>query len=219
MNVSAATPTLGAYEATFTRKNLTPVVEVEPGRSMERDTVHISDEARAAVTEALSQPTNRATIDQVNPVSEGDLPVEACAMPSWYGDYVNPVVVTVDIDYNYWNCVGKLEQDSSLSQEERREQIKNYLEDDPTHQKWLAKKEFTEKYQGEIQEYLGVIGKYFQESLKENEVNTPRDYYEKVVLDKNNSEKVRQSFITRVEADPRALELMGILGVKVTSFT
>lgn len=220
MDISVVTSTQSAYGTTFTQKNSKPVDESTSDRSVGADTVHISDEARAMAEKvrdgALGQTTNEVTTDWMNPVSESDLPVEACAMPSWYADYYpESVMANVEIDRDFWEFAGKLEQDKSLSQEERRERIGNYLDNDTKHQKWLAKEEFLANHREEIHEYIGALDKYFQASLKENGIKSPREYYEKVILNENGSEQVHQSFLKRIESDPRVFQLMDALGIKV----
>lgn len=207
MTIYSAQMGQAVYGSYFAKQSTTQPAESSVGVTShtDTDTVTISSEAKEL--------SAKKQVDGVTEFSDSDLPIEALALPSWYGDLVEPVILNVEINHKFWNFVGKLTEDNYLSGEERG-QIRNYLQNDSMHQEQLAKNKFTTQYQGEIQEYLGSLNNYFKEALKENGVNSNRDYYEKVVLDTGNSEKIHQSVMNRIENDHRILELMETLGVR-----
>jgi len=148
-------------------------------------------------------------------VPDNDLPFEALSSPHWFGSYLpDTLLVTPEIDYGFWNMAEGLRKDSSLSNEDRRQIIGSYLQNDPKHQAKLVKDEFLGQFKGEIAEYVNSLQTCYREALEENGVSSPAEYYEKVVLDKEYSEKIRRSLQDRVERNPRMLELMATLGVQ-----
>lgn len=178
-------------------------------------TLNISEEGRLMAEKAGTglDGQGKNTSGQTNGAfTDAALPLEAFSLPSWFGDYVpDALVVSPGVDHGFWNMVEGLTQDNSLSNEDRR-QIKNYLHNDPNHQSRLAKDKFSRQFDAEISEYTNSLHTYYREALEENGVNSPADYYKKVVLDNENSEKIRQSMQGRLESSPRMLELMEILG-------
>ncbi|HIJ91472.1 MAG: hypothetical protein OEV89_12450 [Desulfobulbaceae bacterium] len=207
------------YRTPFAQESSMRPSEPSIVRYTESDTVLISEEAKELAKKDYPEKNQGkiATGQMDAAIQDKDLPLEALSLPSWYGNYVpNAMTVTHSISHEFWDMVGELTKDNSLSDEDRS-QIKNYLQNDPIHQVNLAKDEFRRQFKNEISEYMDSIGKYFQESLKENGVNSNSDYYKKVVLDKDNSEKVHQSMQKRIESDPRLLELAEILGIKLNS--
>ncbi len=144
--------------------------------------------------------------------SNDQLPLEALALPSWYNSYLpEATMLNGGLNHGYHDLCKDLTKDNILTDDERG-QLKSYLDNDPFHQDELRKREFRAKYQGELSEYGDTLNTYFQESLKENGVNSQRDYYGKVILDKGTSEKIHESMKSRLESNPRVLELMEILG-------
>ena len=151
-----------------------------------------------------------------NTIPASELPVQAYALPSWYDKYIpDAMFLTGTLNYEYFDFVAELNKDNYLSDDDRN-QIKKYLQNDPMHQEMLAKQKFRAKFRNELSEYYGLLSNYFREALKENGIDgtSQADYYEKVILDKDNSEKIHQSMQKRIENDPRVLELMGILGIQ-----
>ncbi|WP_031485521.1 hypothetical protein [Maridesulfovibrio frigidus] len=144
--------------------------------------------------------------------SDDQLPLEAFALPSWYESYLPEATnLTTELNHDYFELRNELTKDNILSDDERG-QLKNYLDNDPFHQAQIEKREFRAEYQDEISEYGETLNTYFKEALEENGVNSHREYYENVLLDKENSDKIHQSMQSRIESNPRVLELMEILG-------
>jgi hypothetical protein len=179
-------------------------------------TLSISDEGRAMAEKAGTDGYGRVknvSDQKAGAVPDNELPLEAFSVPPWLGDYLpDALVVTPELDYGFWNMVGGLTQDNHLSSEDRL-QIGSYLRNSPKHQAVLAKDEFTRQFKEEISEYTNSLRTYSREALEENGVTSPADYYKKVVLDQENSEKIHQSMRERIESSPRMIELMEILGI------
>lgn len=170
--------------------------------SVKTDRVTISDEAKKLLNEAdASQMQNTQK-----------LPAEAYALPSWYNDYLMPANVPGGIDYDFWNYVGTLTNDNKLSDGEKQ-QIISYLQNDSSYQQTSDNEDFT-SYKGEIENYISKLHGYFQSSLQENGVNSTQDYYDKVILDQNSSEKIHQSMVNKIQNDPTMQNLINVLGIK-----
>lgn len=162
------------------------------------DTVTISEEAK-----------------RLNMLSEEKkLPLEANALPKWFDEYIPPSsVLGENVDHDYWNFIGSLTSDSTLSSDEKAE-IKNYLKNDETHQKDLTNDKFASEHKNDIKNYITSLNTYFKEALKESGINSKKDYYENVILNDKTSQEVRQSMADKVQNDSTMQKLMLTLGVK-----
>lgn len=117
---------------------------------------------------------------------ENTLPLNAYSLPNWMKDYVEPFVVTDSIDHAFWNNISK------MSNEKHRT--------------------LTTFSQDQI-DYHEALHNHFKDTLAENGIISSQDYYEKIVLDENNSEKIHQSMLLKIKNDPQILGLMETLGV------
>lgn len=204
---------------TFAQESSMRPSESSSVRNTVSDTVQISEEAKElALKNYAEKNQGKVATGQMDAViPDKDLPLEALSFPSWFGDYYpDALAVTPSINYEYWEMAAELTKDNHMSNEDRS-QLRNYLQNDPRHQDKLAKTEFIRQFKDEISEYTTSLRTYYREALQENGVNSHTDYYNKIVLNKENSEKVHQSMQKRIESDPRMHELMGILGIKLNS--
>ena len=159
--------------------------------------------------------TDSVTISkEAKELAEADtLPLEAFSLPSWLNEYIPPSSVVGGINRDFWNFVGTLSNDNVLSDGEKT-QIKEYLQNDPTHQEMLDKEKFTTQHNKKITDYMTSLQSYFKEALEENGITSKQDYYEKVILNDSYTQKVRQSMMQKMDNDPNIQGLMSILGVK-----
>ncbi|MEN0036656.1 MAG: hypothetical protein AAGC78_06295 [Cellvibrio sp.] len=73
---------------------------------------------------------------------------------------------------------------------------------------------YKEQFKNELSEYWTTFSKAYESSKEEFGINTQNDMYEKVIKNPENSESIRQTVEQKIAANPRALELMNILGIK-----
>lgn len=148
---------------------------------------------------------------------EKKLSPEANALPKWFDKYVpSSSVESNKVGNNILNFLGGLTSDSTISSDEKA-QIKQHLQNDPTLQWMLVDAKFASEHKSDIKNYLSSLTGYFKAALKENGVTSKQDYYNKVILNKDTSEKVNQTMTKKIENDSGMLKLMNTLGVKATT--
>lgn len=198
MTISSVQSGYGVHKSDFSQTRSQQPSNTTNQGATEKDSVKISSQGKLSKT-----------------TSNTNLPLEAFSIPSWMGDY-HPEATTLssDINHDFWNFAGKLES-KNMSRTDKTELIKNYLDNDPKHQESLAKERFTSKYESELGEYTSKLGTYFQDSLKENGVESRHDYYEKIVLNNEISEQVHQQVKERLAGDDRMMELMDFFNISL----
>ncbi len=140
-----------------------------------------------------------------------DYPIESYAFPSWFNSYLpEKATLSSELNHGFWEFAGKLSEDNIITDEERN-QLRNYLLNDPFHKAELEKNAFRAEYEKEIGEYNNFLLNTFQDILKENDIDSRENYYQNVILDKKNSEKLHIEMDTRLKSNPRVLELMDML--------
>ena len=178
-------------------------------------------------TETFDQAMQRAQAEEARTTSaasraeagatatDDDLPVEAFALPSWYGDYIpKQWVISPEIDRAYWALAKKLSADGGLDDEDRQ-RLRTYLDNDPHHRQELSNEAFRRQYRVEIEEYTSLLDNCFHEALDAQGITTQRQYYEDLLLNDSTSEAVHQTVHARLTQNPRARELMAVLGIEV----
>jgi hypothetical protein len=144
---------------------------------------------------------------------EENLPVEAYSLPDWYADLTpKQCILNPCINHAYWNQVEAFGADGTISHEEQAV-LASMRENDTARQTELENEAWRWEHREELSEYFGLLNGYLREALDENGIEGAAAYYENVVLNPAGSEQVRQSFMDRLNANPRALELMESLGV------
>lgn len=73
---------------------------------------------------------------------------------------------------------------------------------------------FGDKYNSELTEHHDILRGYLGDGLKSMGIESTRDYYEKIILDPEGSNKLRQYVEGKLEKNTRFHELMDILGVE-----
>jgi len=157
--------------------------------------------------------TKSMGVEQPSSQHEGQLPLEAFALPQWLDTYIPDASnLTGEINHEYLAFAENLRSDGNVSDADRA-MMRNYLNNDPQHQAMLKKHRFRQEFSQELREYHDILSSSFQAALKENGINSSTEYYEKVILDKGESQKIQQDTVSRLESSPRFSELMNILGV------
>jgi hypothetical protein len=211
MVISATSPIFvnSGYD---TQKNENASSLMPSERKSSSDTVTFSDKAVALAKNAVSS-EKLATSDTNSSVSTENYPLEAYSYPSWFDAYIPDASrLTGEINHKYWDLAEKYYEDNHYSEDEKAKlsQVRN---NDPNRQAELEKEVFRNKYNKELSEYGSILHESFKDALVKNGVNSTADYYEKVILDKGSSETIHQDMSSRLADDPRALELMQILGI------
>ncbi len=140
-----------------------------------------------------------------------DYPIESYALPSWFGAYLpEKAILSSELNHNFWEFARKLSKDNIVADEEKN-QLREYLSNDPFHKAELEKRTFRNEFEKEIGVYSNFLLSTFQNILKENDINSREDYYQSVILDKENSEKLRMEMDSRLKSNSQILELMDLL--------
>ncbi len=177
------------------------------------DVISRSDAQAAAQTQATQAAEGFQEALDAAAQEEEVLPVEAYSLPDWYADLIpEQCVLTPCINRAYWNQVEAFGADGTISREEQAV-LASMRENDTARQTELDNEAWRWEHQEELSEYFGLLNGYLREALAENNIQGAAAYYENVVLNPAGSEQVRQDFMDRFNADPRALELMETLGV------
>ncbi len=169
----------------------------------------------SSVGQTFDAALNGAVDSQKKTEGQEALPLEAYSLPDWYAPYIPPSsMLSGEINHAFFEKADKYAKDGVVSEREKAE-LQAALRNDPIHQARLGKERFRAKYSDELNEYHGLLNTYFKEALAENGIESSSQYYEKVVLDKQSSATVHQSMHQRLANDPRALELMNLLGASL----
>lgn len=70
------------------------------------------------------------------------------------------------------------------------------------------------KYDSELSEYAGLLGKHLQALMQEEGIDTVPEYHQAMVVDKENSERLRLLMKDSIAGDRRMTELMDMLGIE-----
>ncbi len=176
-----------------------------------RQNAKLSDDAPSQLdTVTISEEAKRLSMQ----ADEKTLPLEANALPSWFDKYIVPSSVqSSKVDHDFWNFIGGLTSDNTISADEKA-QIKERLQKDSAHRQMLANDKFASEHKTDIKNYTTSLNNYFSEALKENGITSKQDYYHKVILNKDTSEQVHQAMASKIKNDSGMLKLMDVLGVK-----
>lgn len=188
MIISGIQSIQNVYRTPLAQENSTTrLTEPLNDRTMESDTVHISEKANELALKDQAEKKGQEKIITGQPdagISDKDLPLEAYSLPGWYGD-LSTIYNKVDqkLSVPYPDTIGALRD--KLSPREK----------------------------DEVFEYSGTLSKYFREEVKALGIETTEDYYKSIVQNKEMSELLHQAVRQRLANDSRAMELMQKFGV------
>jgi hypothetical protein len=195
MQVNSFKAGYDAYNSYEFKRNDNTLSSETTDKDIKIDIVSISEEAKRLNMQA----------------DEKKLLHEPLSQPSWFDKFVVPSSVqSKKVNHDFWNLIGGLISDNTLSSDEKA-QIKEYLQNNPVHQ---SDDKFASEKNSDLKNYITSLHNYFKEALKENGITSKQDYYDKVMLNKNTSEQVHQTMVSKIEKDSNMLKLMNILGVK-----
>jgi hypothetical protein len=202
-------------EVTMTVNNLQTGYNAYNSYAQNQTQNHQHIESSADSSEKIDRVTISDEAKRLSMLSdEKKLPLEANALPKWFDKYIpSSSVQSNKLDNDFWNFLGGLTNDSTISSDEKA-QIKQHLQNDPSHQWMLVDAKFASEHKSDIKNYLSSLKGYFKAALKENGVTSKQDYYHKVILNKDTSEQVHKTMASKIENDSKIKELMNILGVK-----
>ncbi len=110
----------------------------------------------------------------------------------------------------------KFNSDGYISRAEQQ-RLDNFRNNNMTANQSLRENfEFLLKYDDELCEYGGIVNTCWT-AAKEEQGITQENYNEKVLQAEGDNESLHQSFREKLLSDSRALELMNILGIKLSS--
>lgn len=115
---------------------------------------------------------------------DGELPLGAYALPNWFMK-LNSDLLQVDDQVGIPYSESRSARYDALSSQEK----------------------------DDLAEYQGTLQSYFQDSLRSQGIVTSQDYYSRIVQNLAQSEEVHQAVREKLMGNPRALQLMGHLGI------
>ncbi len=179
MSVSTVQPGQGAYSPYSTQQTSNRSIESSFNSTAKADTVHISEKAKEQQTEKSAT----GQLDTATEISYNDLPIEAFSLPEWFAKWIPD------------ECKLELGELAPISPY-----------DPPFTSSFTPYKPLNSSK--ELTEYVDVLCNYFQETLRDNGIESNLDYYKSIVIDKEKSEEVHQSMKKRLADDTRVMELM-----------
>ncbi len=164
-------------------------------------------------------------MDKVNLSAEGikasEQDLEKLRMPSWISQYypkqtdLTISIQAVEETRQLFQMHDEFNSDGYISRTEQQ-RLDGYRNNNMTANQTLRENlGFLSKYKDELAEYGKIVNTYYT-AAKEEQGITPKNYNEKVLQAKGDNESLHQSFRKKLLADSRALELMGILGIKLS---
>lgn len=72
-------------------------------------------------------------------------------------------------------------------------------------------------YSSELSEYTGLLDKHLKALMQTEGIETVPQYHQAMVVDKENSERLRLLLKDSIQGDKRLTELMGTLGIQLPS--
>lgn len=144
------------------------------------------------------------------------------ALPSWFYELSPPYYLVTEEQSNkisaevsrYHSMSEKLTADGEISQKDQQA-IQSYMDTMmPENRQRFAREAHFMQNQDLYKEYGSIKNRYYQESLAEQGIVTSEDWDLKVRKAPDENQALRFSIMEKMLNDPRALELMSLLGVK-----
>lgn len=177
----------------------------------------------------LAQPSSEDTVtlssaaDALDEKTKADL--AKVALPSWFSEFSPPFYVFTEeeqskrsLEVSRYHAMSEaLTADGNYSQKDQQA-IQQYMDTMmPENKQRIARETHFIQNQGLYSEYGSIKNRYFQESLAEQGIVTAEDWDMKVRNAPDENQALRLSLREKMLNDPRALELMSLLGVKKPS--
>lgn len=144
------------------------------------------------------------------------------ALPSWFYELSPPFYLITEEQHNklsaevskYHSMSEKLTADGDISSKDQQA-IQSYINTMmPENKQRIARETHFLQNQDLYLEYGSIKNRYYQESLAEQGIVTSEDWDLKVRNAADENQTLRLSLREKMLNDPRALELMSLLGVK-----
>ena len=170
--------------------------------------------------------SSNSDMDKVSLSAEGmkasEQALEEFRIPSWLSQYypkqtdLTVSVSAIEETRQLFQMHDKFNSDGHISRTEQQ-RLDNYRNNNMTANQTLRNNlEFLSKYKDELSEYGKIVNNYWT-TAKEEQGITQKNYNEKVLQAEGDNESLHQSFRKKLLTDSRALELMDILGIKLSS--
>jgi hypothetical protein len=204
MSISPILTEKAAYNPYAMRQNQKQGESASVDYTATSDIVQISERAKqlSQSSPVTTTDASSANFDKNNP------PLEAFALPSWFGQYLPDATnLNLELAEEWITFSAKAHEDNYLSNEEQN-QMNEY------RQPFLKKEQFRHDFNSELLEYSKIINSALTEAMEGNDLTESFDYYTKVILDNVvSNEQIHQDFRANLANSPRAIELMKILGI------
>lgn len=147
------------------------------------------------------------------------------ALPSWLHEFSPPFYLITEEQHNkqsaevsgYLSMSEKLTADGEISQKDQNA-IQSYMDTMmPANKQRIASEAHFKQNQDLYNEYGSIKNRYYQESLAEHGIVTSEDWDLKARNAPDENQALRLSMMEKMLNDPRAQELMSLLGVKKPS--
>ncbi|WP_321491810.1 hypothetical protein [uncultured Desulfobacter sp.] len=169
--------------------------------------------------------SSNSNMDKVSLSAEGmkasEQDLEKFRMPSWISQYypkqtdLTISTQAVEETRQLFQMHDHFNSDGHISRTEQQ-RLDSYRNTNMTANQTLRENlEFLSKYKDELAEYEKIVNTYYTVAKEEQGI-TQKNYNETVLQAEGDNESLHQSFRKKLLADSRALELMGILGIKLS---
>lgn len=206
MSVDAITSSASIYTNQTSRSNSSASVATPNDATSPSSTVTISEAARQAAAADVN--ANRPD------------PVENYRLPNWTLPLFPPTTVKYNMDgvieetRAYDAFTEKLAADGDFSDADRAKAQAYFDNNMPLNAAWRANDAFNQAHSSELAEYDRYFNEAWFSSLREEGVESHWDYVDKVLNAPDDSLALRDRVVSKLLANPRAVELMGMLGIE-----
>lgn len=148
-------------------------------------------------------------------------PLENYRLPEWKASLLPPTTIQYATELDgaiqetraAGEFLNKLTADGDYSAADRAK-MKAYLDANaPINRALRETREFNEAHRSELAEYGGYLDAAWFSSLREQGVESRQDYVDKVLNAPGDNTPLRNSVTEKLLANPRAVQLMDILGI------
>jgi hypothetical protein len=138
-------------------------------------------------------------------------------VPDWIVDFVPQQSIlnseAMDETRAHLNMLETMSADGQLSAAEKQLMTDQLANHSPATQKMHASAAFLTKFEDELNEYSGILSQAYDQAKRENGITSRDDYIVEVLNTPDDNLALRDSVAGKLLDNPRALELMDMLGI------
>ncbi len=145
------------------------------------------------------------------------------ALPSWYGQYLSPLnLVNTDLNQALTTEINSRFGDGSQFSKDNPapkdwiDKVAQFRNNDPKQQAIREKEQQKVEFRHELAQYGKILNGYMKAAYQQSG-ESPQDYFDNIKSDPVKDEKMHQFVHNRLMNNPRALQLMNMLGITPTN--